>query len=148
MCTAVLTGRDPATPPPPAFGLIYEGAIGQPRFTTSSCELWPPADTQLFKNAFFLGHGTLEIWKRARRNVTIQNVKPKHGFESGSALRKMQDPDPHWGYNMYTVTFLLTDNRGQIIAGLVNFFKFLFFTLHDQKILIIRKCCIGQQYSR
>ncbi len=30
-CTAVLIGRDPATPPPPAFGLIYEGSIGQPR---------------------------------------------------------------------------------------------------------------------
>jgi hypothetical protein len=30
MCTAVLIGREPATPPPPpAFGLIYEGAIGQ-----------------------------------------------------------------------------------------------------------------------
>jgi hypothetical protein len=33
MCTAVLIGlRDPATPPPlpPAFGLRYQGAIGQP----------------------------------------------------------------------------------------------------------------------
>jgi hypothetical protein len=30
--TAVLIGWDPATPAiPPAFGLIYEGAIGQPR---------------------------------------------------------------------------------------------------------------------
>jgi hypothetical protein len=29
----VLIGRDPATPPhiPPAYGLIYEGAMGQPR---------------------------------------------------------------------------------------------------------------------
>jgi hypothetical protein len=37
MCTAipVLIGRDPTTPPPPAFGLIYEGAIGQPRYATS-----------------------------------------------------------------------------------------------------------------
>jgi hypothetical protein len=32
LCTAVLIGWDPATPPLPlAFGLIYEGAIGQPR---------------------------------------------------------------------------------------------------------------------
>ncbi len=34
MCTAVLIGRDPATPPPPhppALGLVYEGAIGQQR---------------------------------------------------------------------------------------------------------------------
>ncbi len=32
LCTAVLIGWDPATPPPPpSFGLIYEGAIGQPR---------------------------------------------------------------------------------------------------------------------
>ncbi len=29
--TAVLIGWDPATPPSPAFGLICEGAIGQPR---------------------------------------------------------------------------------------------------------------------
>jgi hypothetical protein len=33
---AVLIGRDPATPPP-AFGLIYEGATGQPKQTTSLC---------------------------------------------------------------------------------------------------------------
>ncbi len=32
LCTAVLTGWDPATPLPPALGLIYEGAIGQPRY--------------------------------------------------------------------------------------------------------------------
>ncbi len=32
LCTAVLIGRDPRiSPPPPAFGLIYEGAIVQPR---------------------------------------------------------------------------------------------------------------------
>ncbi len=32
LCTAVLIGWDPATHPfPPAFGLIYEGAIGLPR---------------------------------------------------------------------------------------------------------------------
>jgi hypothetical protein len=38
LCTAVLIGRDPATPPPlPAFGLIYEDAIGQPRNLTSLC---------------------------------------------------------------------------------------------------------------
>ncbi len=30
MCTAVLIGEDPTTPPPP-FGFIYKGAIGQPR---------------------------------------------------------------------------------------------------------------------
>ncbi len=38
MCTAVLIGLNPANPPPPAFGLIYEGAIGQPRWTTSLCD--------------------------------------------------------------------------------------------------------------
>ncbi len=43
MCTAVLIGWDPATPHPPphlpTFGLIYEeGAIGQPRQTTSLCD--------------------------------------------------------------------------------------------------------------
>ncbi len=32
LCTAVLIGSDPAASPPPlTFGLIYEGAIGQPR---------------------------------------------------------------------------------------------------------------------
>ncbi len=29
--TALRIGWDPATTPPPALGLIYEGAIGQPR---------------------------------------------------------------------------------------------------------------------
>ncbi len=39
MCTAVLIGWDPATlPPPPTFGLMNEGAIGQPRKTTSLCD--------------------------------------------------------------------------------------------------------------
>ncbi len=38
LCTAVLIGWDPTTSPPlPAFGLIYEGAIGQPKETTSLC---------------------------------------------------------------------------------------------------------------
>ncbi len=36
LCTAVL-------PPPPAFGLIYEGATGQPTLTTSLCN--PLLDT-------------------------------------------------------------------------------------------------------
>ncbi len=31
MCTAVLIDWDPPPPPTPSFGLIYEGAIGQPR---------------------------------------------------------------------------------------------------------------------
>ncbi len=30
MCTAVLIGRDPGTPLPPGFGLLYEGAIHGP----------------------------------------------------------------------------------------------------------------------
>ncbi len=30
LCTAVLIGWDLAIPPSRAFGLIYEGAIGQP----------------------------------------------------------------------------------------------------------------------
>jgi hypothetical protein len=38
LCTAVLIGWGPATSPnSPAFGLIYEGAIGQPRWKTSLC---------------------------------------------------------------------------------------------------------------
>jgi hypothetical protein len=31
LCTAVLIGRTPQLPPPSAFGLLYEGAIGQSR---------------------------------------------------------------------------------------------------------------------
>jgi hypothetical protein len=31
LCTAVFIGFDPATPPSLAFGLIYDGAIGQSR---------------------------------------------------------------------------------------------------------------------
>ncbi len=37
-CAAVLIGWDPATSPPPSFGLIYEGAIGHPRQMTSLCD--------------------------------------------------------------------------------------------------------------
>jgi hypothetical protein len=40
MRTAVLLADipQPPPPPPPAFGLIYEGVIGQPRKTTSLCD--------------------------------------------------------------------------------------------------------------
>jgi hypothetical protein len=42
MCTTVgtywLRPRNPPPPPSPAFGLINEGAIGQPRQTTSLCD--------------------------------------------------------------------------------------------------------------
>ncbi len=41
MRTAVLIGCAPATLPPPspsAFGLMYEGAISEPRKTTSLCD--------------------------------------------------------------------------------------------------------------
>ncbi len=31
MCTAYSLAETPQLPPTPAFGLIYEGAIGQPR---------------------------------------------------------------------------------------------------------------------
>ncbi len=31
LCTAVLMAETSQLPPPPAFGLIYEAAIGQPR---------------------------------------------------------------------------------------------------------------------
>jgi hypothetical protein len=37
----------------------------------------------------------------------------------------------------YTVTFLLTHNRSQIIAELVNFFKLLLFTLHNKFFFVI-----------
>ncbi len=37
--TVQLYSWDPQLPPPPTFGLIYQGAIGQPRYTTS---LWNP----------------------------------------------------------------------------------------------------------
>ncbi len=42
MCSAQLysIAEAPQHPtPPPAFGLIYKGAIGQPRWTTSLCDL-------------------------------------------------------------------------------------------------------------
>jgi hypothetical protein len=38
-CTHWLRPRN--SPPPPAFGLTYEGAIGQPRETTSLCNPLP-----------------------------------------------------------------------------------------------------------
>ncbi len=48
LCTALLIGWSPASPPlPPVFGLIYEGAIGQPRWTTSVCNPWYDRKTAL-----------------------------------------------------------------------------------------------------
>jgi hypothetical protein len=39
LCTAVRYSlAETSYPHPPAFGLIYEGAIGQPRLTTSLCD--------------------------------------------------------------------------------------------------------------
>ncbi len=42
MCPAAIIGWH-FTTPPPSFGLIYEGAIGQPRWTTSLCDPLPNA---------------------------------------------------------------------------------------------------------
>ena len=36
-CTHWLRRETPQLPPPPALGLVYEGAIGQQRQTTSLC---------------------------------------------------------------------------------------------------------------
>jgi hypothetical protein len=44
-CTHWLRLRN--SPPPPAFGLIYGGAIGQPRETTSLCDPLPHRSTAL-----------------------------------------------------------------------------------------------------
>ena len=49
LCTAVLIGSDLATPPSPAFGLIYEG-FGQPRWTTSLCNTLGYTNKQKEKN--------------------------------------------------------------------------------------------------
>jgi hypothetical protein len=37
-CAQLCSLAEAPQPPPPAFGLIYEGAIGQPRYTTSLCD--------------------------------------------------------------------------------------------------------------
>ncbi len=44
MCTAVLISRDPATPPPPALGLIYEGVNA-----STGKEIARPAVTSILK---------------------------------------------------------------------------------------------------
>jgi hypothetical protein len=55
MCTAVLICWDPATQPLPPFGLIYEGAIGQPRQTTSLCDpLIPTNWRKAYERGFHL----------------------------------------------------------------------------------------------
>jgi hypothetical protein len=41
-------------PPPPAFGLIYEGAVDQPRVKTDDISLWPPMDGIYWKGPLFL----------------------------------------------------------------------------------------------
>jgi hypothetical protein len=61
MCTGVLIGWFPATPSlSPAFGLIFESAIGQPRETTSLCDPLgspydsaPPERNQINAQKFF-----------------------------------------------------------------------------------------------
>jgi hypothetical protein len=54
---AVLIGWDPATSPPPAYGLIYEGAIGQSRLTTSLCV---PLDR--WQNHKVSGYRSRNVW--------------------------------------------------------------------------------------
>ncbi len=61
-----------------------------------------------------------------------EKIKTQHGFESrslrGNCWIRIRAEDI-----IYTLLFLLTHNRAQIIAELVNFFVFLFFTLHNKK---------------
>ncbi len=53
LCTAVLIGWDPATPHPPAFGLIiYEDAIGAAKIDDIS--FWPPASISPFERRPFV----------------------------------------------------------------------------------------------
>ncbi len=53
MCTAVLIGWDPATPPPPIFWVHIRGRYwyGQPRWTITLCEVppSPTSDTSMLK---------------------------------------------------------------------------------------------------
>ncbi len=53
----------PRNPPPPAFGLIYEGPIGQPRQTTSLCD--PPSPRPLH---------SLQQWRKYLRRSINRNV--------------------------------------------------------------------------
>jgi hypothetical protein len=46
--------------PPPAFWLIYKGAIGQPRKTTSLCDLLAPSQHSVNKGVHFGGMSQLE----------------------------------------------------------------------------------------
>jgi hypothetical protein len=50
MCTAVLTGWDPAIPPlPPHLGSYYECAIGQQRLTIGTVSLYNPLNSKCWR---------------------------------------------------------------------------------------------------
>jgi hypothetical protein len=118
LCTPVLIGWDPVTPYPPAFGLIYEGAIGQPRWTTSLCNLVitnflpavpavPKNWTELLSNSFFWIHRHI-FYHFAGEKFLAQDVKKTHQpflyrpIQSGSGAvgtagsRDRKAPEPAW----------------------------------------------------
>ncbi len=55
MCTVILIGWDPTTAHPPAIGLVYEGAIGQPRIDDISFTVTPAClETVGYKEMAFI----------------------------------------------------------------------------------------------
>jgi hypothetical protein len=96
-----------------------------------------PCRYPTFKNAFLSSYllRDMALEKFEKETEEMSQTKDKAWIRIRIRIEENildPDPDPHCGYNMYTVTFLLTHNRGQIIAELVNFFKLLLFTLHHK----------------
>jgi hypothetical protein len=86
LCTALIIGCDPATPPSsPAYGLIYEGAIGQPRKTASLCN--PPPKT-----------------KKKMQQVVFQWKSPE--IHNTACLWLSAEKREEWVYSMVTYTWV------------------------------------------
>jgi hypothetical protein len=68
---------DPATPPPPnppAFGLVYDGAIGQQRQTTSLCDSLLIGDfNAILTCMLIIGREGFSILRLTRTDVNIKS---------------------------------------------------------------------------
>jgi hypothetical protein len=86
MCTALLIGcNNLAIPPfPPAFGLIYEGALGHPRLTTSLCN--PLIFPTQFQRRQTLDVGFICQEKGKSLKTYIYNLVPTEQLFAGITL--------------------------------------------------------------
>ncbi len=93
-CTHWLRPRNP--PPPPAFGLIYEGAIGQPRQTTSLYDplFYPKCPFGTSVSAFGFLIIVLRNIKQLEFHIKKINSKKKDKHTAKTLYRKFETNIP------------------------------------------------------